>query len=172
MLLNLNISPSQEPLSLEEVKTFLKTTTSLEDAFLKTLISGARSYVEGVTGRSLLLQLWIMEVKPPYPSSSPLVRSKEKSLEIRIPRPPLLEIESVLGEDKPIEYKLEGPKIILSPLHWNKKITVSFWSGYGEDPASLPSDLKLSVLMATRSFYENKKPDIPCLQHYKMLHLI
>ena len=62
---------SQEPVTLEEVKAYLRISSEQEDGLLKTLISSARSYVEGATGRALLKQGWVLHLTPPYPPFPP-----------------------------------------------------------------------------------------------------
>lgn len=82
------INPQREPFILEEVKVFLRLQGDQEDALLPTLLSSARAYVEDVTQRSLLKQQWELTLKAPYSPPSPLVRQREKHIEISLPRPP------------------------------------------------------------------------------------
>src|SRR5258708_1765870 len=121
MELFLNIPPVQEPLSLEEVRAYLRISTEQEDDFLLTLIKAARAHVESVTGRALLKQQWQMDLRPPYPLSSPLVKRLEKSLVIHIPKPPLLGMESVMVKSEQIPFVREGSKLLLSPQFWNEE---------------------------------------------------
>lgn len=171
MKLQLKNPPLQEPLTLEEVKTFLRLSTDQENDLLKTLIASSRAYVEGVTGRALLKQGWLMHLKKPYPASFPLTRKKTGEIEITLPFPPLLSVDTVKVAGKDVSYHLTGNKICLEPNHWEKDITISFWAGYGEDPSTIPPDLKMSVLMAVRFFYEGQKADIPLLKPYRVQRL-
>ena len=172
MKLFLKVPPSHEPLSREEVKACLRLSEDQDNDFLPTLISSARAYVEGVTGRALLKQKWILEISPPYPSSSPLVKVEEKSLEINLPHPPLLEVEVVTMRGKEIPFMVKDSKVLLSSSYWNKEISIAFWAGYGETAASLPPDLKIAVLIATRCFYDQQKGDFSLLTPFKVHHLI
>ena len=171
MQLFLKTPPVQEPLTLEEVKTYLRIGSDQEDNFLKMLIRAARAHVESLTGRALLKQQWALHIKPPYPRGSPLVKKEGKRLEIELSQPPLLEVEEVKIEGKTIPYEVEESRILLSSLFWDKEISVIYWAGYGETADSIPPDLKMAVLMATRFFYDNQKGDLPLLQPYKVFHL-
>lgn len=151
------IAPLQEPVSLEEAKAYLRLSTDRDDGLVSTLIGAARSHVETITARSLLRQKWRMELTPPYPRSFPLVQRGTKEVEIMIPRPPLLEMDFLKAGGQNIPYRLFQEKIGASSLLWGQDIVLEFWGGYGSDPKTLPPDLKLGVLMAMRSFYEEKK---------------
>ncbi len=72
---------------------------------------------------------------------------------------------------KTIAYEVEENRVLLSSLFWDKEISIIYWAGYGETAASLPPDLKMAVLMATRFFYDNQKVDLPLLGPYKVFHL-
>lgn len=172
MKLFLQVPPSQEPLTREEVRAYLKLSEGQESDFLAPLISSARTYVEGLTGRSLLKQKWVLEISPPYPPSSPLVKVEEKSLEINLPHPPLLEVEAVTMKGQNIPFTVKESKVRLSSSFWNKEISIAFWAGYGETASSLPPDLKMAVLMATRCFYDQQKGDFSLLTPFKVHHLI
>ncbi|MBP9692322.1 MAG: phage head-tail connector protein [Alphaproteobacteria bacterium] len=171
MQLFLKTPASQEPLTLEEAKTYLRISSDQEDEFLKMLMAAARSHVESFTGRALLKQQWGLHIKPPYPEGSPLVKREGKRLEIALPRPPLLEVMEVKASAKTIAYEVEENRVLLSSLFWDKEISIIYWAGYGETAASLPPDLKMAVLMATRFFYDNQKVDLPLLGPYKVFHL-
>lgn len=172
MQLFLKTPPINEPLSLEEVKAYLKLSSDQEDDFVRMLMRTARAYVEGVIGRVLLKQEWLMKMKPLYPSSSPLVQWKGKELEIDLPYPPLLEVETVKTDTKDIPFTTEENKVKLSPSLWDKELSITYWAGYGETGASLPPDLKMAVLMATRFFYDNQKVDMSLVKPFKVLHVI
>lgn len=172
MKLFLKVPPSQEPLTREEVRVYLRLSENQEEDFLNFLISSSRTYVERLTGRSLLKQKWVLEISPPYPPSSPLVKVEEKSIEIHLPHPPLLDVEAVKMKGQDIPFIVKESKVLLSSSFWNKEISIAFWAGYGETAASLPSDLKMAVLMATRCFYDQQKGDFSLLTPYKVHHLI
>ena len=172
MHLTCTTAPAQEPLSLEEAKTYLRLSTNHEDALVTTLIGAARGYVEGITGRALLTQRWLMELTPPYPRTSPLILPNTGEVEITVPLPPLIRIESVKVAGRLVPHALFKSKVRISSHLFGKDISIDFWAGYGEDPLSLPPALKVAVLMATRCFYEGEVvPQLPLLNPYKILTL-
>ncbi|OJW50567.1 MAG: hypothetical protein BGO67_05695 [Alphaproteobacteria bacterium 41-28] len=171
MQLFLKTPPIQEPLTLEEVKTYLRVSSDQEEEYLSSLITSARAYVENVTGRALLKQQWLMQIKPPYPRASPLIKCERENLEIDLPYPPLLEVESVKTGMQEIPFMIEENKALLPSSFWNKEITMTYWAGYGQTPDSLPPDLKLAVLMATRFFYDHQKVDLPLLRPFKVFRI-
>lgn len=166
------ISPHREPFTLEEVKIFLRLSGDQEDALIHTLLSSARAYVEDVTQRSLLKQQWELTLKPPYSPSSPLVRRREKHIEISLPRPPLMEVESVQSKETPLPYVIEGNKVILSPMHGDKSISILYWAGYGEESTALPPTLRHAILMVVRAFYDQQKVDLSLLSPFKVHHFL
>lgn len=172
MQLFLKTAPIQEPLTLEEVKTYLRISSDQEEEYLSSLITSARAYVENATGRALLKQKWVMQIKPPYPRVSPLIKCERENLEIDLPYPPLLEVESVKTGMQEVPFTVEENKALLSPSLWNKEISVTYWAGYGETPASLPPDLKMAVLMATGFFYDHQKVDLPLLSPFKVFRVV
>lgn len=172
MQLFLKTPPVEEPLSLAEVKTYLRITSDQEDRHIQELIASARAYVESVTGRALLKQKWLMQLKPPYPRVSPLIKWTGKDLEIMIPHPPLMEVESATAEEKKLPFKVRENKIFLSASFMEKDLSITYWAGYGTTHNSLPPDLKMAVLMATRAFYDHHKVDLSLLHTYKVHRLI
>jgi hypothetical protein len=172
MRLYLSIPPFQEPITLEEIKTYLRIASDQEDDLLRTIISSSRSAVENITGRALLKQRWRMQITPPYPPSFPLVRSPKDTFAISLPLPPLLEVNSVKIREREVSYRVEEDKVILSPLLWGQELFIDFWAGYGEVSSSLPSDLRMAVLMGTRFLYEGQSLNLPLLAPYKVMKLM
>lgn len=171
MELFLKTPPAIEPLTLEEVRSYLRMSSQQEDDGLLTLISTARAHLERITGRALLKQQWQMDLKPPYPRSSPLVQRRERNIIIHLPKPPLLGIKAIKVRGKAISFKREESKVILPTIFMEEEIRIIYWAGYGETPAALPPDLKMSVLMAVKCFYEHHEVDLPLLKPFKVFHL-
>ncbi len=172
MKLILKTPPLHEPLTGDEVKAYLKLSSDDEDSFLPFLITAARAHVESVTGRSLLKQIWTMEIKPPYPPSSPLVRLKGPELEIRLPKPPLIEVLTVEAGNKSIPFTTSENSLKLSNNLWDQDLTITYSAGYGDSAESLPPDLKFATLMATRFFYDGDITELPLLHPYKVYRFI
>jgi uncharacterized phiE125 gp8 family phage protein len=59
MAFKLIVAPAEEPISLDDVKTFLKQTgITAEDTTISSLIVGARQYAEWYQNRPLITQTW------------------------------------------------------------------------------------------------------------------
>jgi len=54
-------APASEPLTLNEVKLFLRVDDTTEDDFITSLITAARGLVEGHTWMPLISQTWAMQ---------------------------------------------------------------------------------------------------------------
>ncbi|HUX80096.1 MAG TPA: head-tail connector protein [Alphaproteobacteria bacterium] len=172
MQLFLKTPPAQEPLTLEEVKAYLRLPSDQEDDYLRSLIVSARAYVENATGRALIEQKWLMQLRPPYPCNTPLIKAWGKNLEIKLPYPPLWSVESVKSQGKPADYRTEDNKVLLPPFLWDKEISITYWAGYGKTAGSLPPDLKMAVLMAVRCFYDQQPMDLALLKPFKVYRLV
>lgn len=171
MELFLKTPPTLEPVTVEEVRSYLRLPSRQDGDLLLNLISTARAHVESLTGRALLKQQWQMDLKPPYPRSSPLVQRREEHIIIHLLKPPLLGIQSVQAQEKDIPYRKEGGKILLSTRFVEEEIKITYWAGYGETPAILPADLKMSILMAVRCLYEHQALDLPLLAPFKVFRV-
>lgn len=172
MRLTLKTPAVEEPFTLDEVKQFLRITSDHEDRLLQHLLHSARAYVEDTTGRALLKQLWLLEVKPPYPPHSPLVRKRESHIEITLPRPPLLEVVTVEMKGKGISHSIQENRVILSHSFWDQNISILYWAGFGEGPERLPPTLKHAILMVLAAFYDRQKVDTSLLTPFRIQHLI
>lgn len=168
MELFLKTPPTGEPVTVEEVRIYLRLSPDEEDSLLLSLIAAARTHVERLTGRALLKQQWQMELRPPYPRSSPLVRRREDQIIIHLLKPPLLGIQSVQTQEKDIPFIKQEGKILLSTRFMEEEIRITYWAGYGETSTVLPADLKLSVLMAVECLYERRELNLPLLEGFKV----
>lgn len=172
MQLFLKIPPSSEPITLEDVKDYLKLPPDVEESSLPLLIATARMHVENITGRALLKQQWEMQITPPYPPSSPLIRRKGKELEISLTPLPLLEVESIKTENREIPFTVKETQVNVPSYCWDQELSLTYWAGYGETAVSLPAPLKMGTLMAARLLYDNQREDIPLLNPFKIHKLI
>jgi uncharacterized phiE125 gp8 family phage protein len=81
-------APRDEPLALAEAKDHLRVDGKDSDARIRGLITAAREHVEGIIGRSLLTQSWRLSLdRWPYDGV------------IRLPKPPLLQVDQVTYVD-------------------------------------------------------------------------
>lgn len=155
--------PETEPVSLDEMKLWLKLTSSEEDSLLSSLIKFARETIELRTRHILIFQKWALRLPYSY--------LKEK---IKLPLRPLNLIESVQqiekeGEeihsiDLPFTIQLEPPESLLiskkTPSSFFLKNQTSFEVilrvGYGALPNDIPESLRHVMRLLITYGYENR----------------
>src|ERR1044072_5449132 len=84
------ISPPAQLFTLDEAKVHLRVVDTDEDDLINALVRAATTHAENWTGRAFVDQTWDYYVDS-FPTGS--------NLEIRIPKPPLIEVESVIYND-------------------------------------------------------------------------
>ena len=171
MIITTTTQPTVEPISLSEIKSHLRLTTTAaeaaaytnEDDLLNRLITAARTQAEQETGRRFITQTLTM-----YLNGWPSERY------IRIPYPPL--------QSATVTYRLEGEgdydntlsivdtdivsepgRIILQPneswpsgtLYTDKPIKIVFVCGYGLAVA-VPENIKDAILVKLEDAYNNR----------------
>lgn len=166
--------PAQEPVEVHEMKDYLRVTEEEESPLIQRLIQSARQFVEEYTGRSLLSQLWQLQISRGEPKSSPLLslfHGGEKPFkEIGLMRGPVISLESVSqglpgGDIKilsPSQYQLTPAdgwsRLHLPPSLWHEKgeWTIVYKTGYGTEPEEVPSILRQAIFMQVAALYENR----------------
>lgn len=89
MRLSLVTPPKSEPVSLSEAKAHLRVTHDAEDALISGLIVAAREAAEEMTGRQIGVATWRLTLDG-FPSGVEA---------IELPKPPLVEVESIVYDD-------------------------------------------------------------------------
>jgi len=157
MIVTRTINPTQEPVSVTEVKEHLGVTTFDDDVRLQSLIFTARQLVESYIRRSIMSQTWECRI-----DSFPAGR------EINLPYGPILSIVSVAYIDREgttqtfTDYALDetGERIVLDhgatwPVHRAVKgaITITYTAGY----VVVPEPLRTAIKFLVEIFYD--RPD-------------
>ena len=166
MALKLITPPASEPVSLDEAKAYLRIDTSDEDAIISGLITVAREYCESFQNRAYLTQTWELSFDD-FPD-----------MPIRLPRPPLVSVESVkvidsTGEETvldPSDYIVDTdsepgriafaqgkcwPSVELRPVN---AVKIRYTAGYG-DSNKVPQSVKQAMLIYIAHRYENPDSD-------------
>lgn len=178
------VKPTVTPISLAEVKSFARITTSSDDALITTMIEAATTYAEEFTRRDFITRTY-ETFRDLFPGDfqgthasrqqvSPFNDSGNFGFEIR--RSPLQSIESVKYVD------IAGATIVIpstvyyatveddystlltqinqswptDALEQLQVITIEFKTGFGDAAADVPSDIKQALLMHVTSLYENR----------------
>jgi len=165
MALKLIISPTQEPITLQEAKSHLRVDATDDDILISSLITAAREYCEAFQNRAYITQTWEFWLDD-WPVEG----------YISIPKPPLQEIVSVKYYDavgyentfaaenyylddknQPgglvLAYGKSWPSTTLCP---SNGICITFTAGYGT-AAQVPVRVKQAMLLLIGHWYENRE---------------
>lgn len=157
-------APSREPLDREEVKAHLRITSGDEDTYLDRLITAARQYVEEYTGRQLITATW-KETRWRFPC-----------WEWIADRPDLISVSSVVytasdGTSTTMpstDYTVSTNQHrgIVTPAYGTSwpaaryqidSVALTYTSGYGSTPASVPQAIRQAMLLLIGHWYENRE---------------
>jgi uncharacterized phiE125 gp8 family phage protein len=160
MSLQLLIPPTEEPLSLDELKAHLRVLSDDEDAAVLQYGEAARRAVEARGGLALVAQGWR------------LVLDRLPNGVLTLPRAPVFSIDAVTLIDK------TGAASVIPPEHYDYEtgamgrivarglwpqsarliggVRIDFTAGWA-DASEVPSELKLAVKMLAAHFFENRE---------------
>lgn len=153
--------PAVEPLSLEEAKAYLRVDSVDDDALISGLITAAREYCEVHQGRAYMTQTW--EVAYDGVPRQP----------IKLPRPPLVSVESVTliatgGEGSsldPADYVVDvdqepGTVRLCVELEPDiRGVRIRYVAGYA-DTQQIPQMVKQAMYLLIGGWYESKEAEI------------
>lgn len=152
--------PALEPVTIADVRAFLRISTDGEDDILRRLIAAAREIIEAETGLSLIDQTWRLRVDR-WPRSGRLALFKY----------PVKMVTTVVA------YRPDGTAISFSPeefvLHHSRRpqrlymaqypdaaefvgLEVDFVAGFGESGVEVPDALKQAILTLVAHLYESR----------------
>ena len=161
--------PSVEPVTLAEAKAHLRVDTSDDDAYIVTLITAAREWVEEYLDRTLVHTQWVMRFDR-FPVDS--------TADIELPRPPV--VSSGTATSVTVAYTLEDGTTATYSTHlfrvdrastpgavktnyaqtWpphrqdDNSVSVTWWAGYGPSGTSVPAAIRHAMLMLVGHWYE------------------
>lgn len=124
--LELITGPDIEPVTLAEMKKHLREYDSVTemDAIITNLITGAREWVEGYTGRALVDQTWRLTVErkiAPVSGSTSINWPDPSTNEVLLRRSPVLSIESIVSID------VAGATTTIEPDTYQLRLEKSKW---------------------------------------------
>lgn len=163
--------PKVEPVTLEEAKAHLRVDATTDDAYISTLITAARQWVEAYLDRTLLLTQWTMRLDAfPY--------------EIELPRPPMIAsgtatavtLTYTLGDESTAtlpasQYRVDRtatPGVVrqLRSGTWPANlddynaVSITWWAGYGSDSTSVPAATRHAMLMLVGHWYDTSRSGV------------
>lgn len=173
MALTLTTPPTAEVISLEEAKLQARVTLDDEDTLIEGLRIAAREWIEALTGRALLDQVWTMTLD-----------GMRADGVIVLPRPPLRSVTSVQYVDSAgatqtwtagTGYQVQTPagpyaeRGRITPAYGTtaptvredtlNAVTVVFRAGYGTAPKDVPRPLRLAVAVLVQHIYDGGSLD-------------
>ena len=156
------VLPSENPVTLAEVKTYLKIPTNItdDDELIGDLISSAVEYVEDDLGISLATEQWQYTFRA--------------AKSIILPRPPVQSVQSVTTMDNidvPYTYIAETDTLEFDSS-LGEILKVNYTAGY----ITLPKDLKIALMRVIAYMYENRTVSIPAeilgaVERYRVLKI-
>lgn len=176
--LTLTSAPAEEPVSLVELKAWLRVDFDKDNALITALGAAARGMVERLSGRQLVTATWRMTLDTfPYPGGWQFVEAPAifpDPHQILIPRAPLQSVSSVAYYDlsdtlqtlAATTYDVDAahdpgriflamgktwPVVRLKP----GAVRITFVAGYGS-ASSVPEEVKLAIKFAVAFWYENR----------------
>lgn len=161
--------PASEPVSLAEVKLFLRIDQDVEDTLITTLIGAAREAVEAACGRALItrrvresLDIWRRDaVGGAVLGVGPVV----DVVAVR-----LLADNGSQSVIDPERYRLEGgrdrPRLVFASgvpatLRTVGGIEIEYDAGFADDASDLPVALRLATLQIVASLYDARLGQAP-----------
>lgn len=161
MTLSLISAPAMEPLSLSEVKSWIKVDNNDEDSVIQTLITGARLAVEASISRLLITQQWRLTLDIlPDPRFLRLPLTPVQSVQRILVFDPL-GADSVLATDSfSLEAHLDSARLVWSqapplPDAATGGIQIDLTVGYG-DASAVPEPLRIAMLGLIAQWYANR----------------
>lgn len=187
MSLKLTTEPTTEPLTLSEVKSFLRLDTSDDDPVVTAILTSARKTAELYTARSFITQTydywmdrWPMGRSNVFwdgvKEASASILSSEQRFVV-LPMPPLLTVVHVKTYDDSdaattfasTNYivdtdQIPGRIILKNSSTWPmdlraaKAINIQYTAGFGS-ASSVPAAIKQAILMICAKLYETRGED-------------
>ena len=159
------IPPTEEPVTLAEIKDHLHISSTAEDSLLMLYAQMAREAVEGECWRALMPQTWDLYL-PGLPAGGV----------IEIPRPPLQSVTSIKYTDDEgavhtfaasnyrVDTASEPGRVVLAPdaswpsdtLDSSNPVVVRFVAGYA-DASAVPGMAKAAILLQIGEIYANRE---------------
>jgi uncharacterized phiE125 gp8 family phage protein len=165
-------APAELAVSLDDVKAQIRMETSFtaQDTMLTGYINAAIAFVEGICGRKLINQTWLLSLEPVvYPP-----------ITVMLPFAHAQSITSVVwknqdGDEETIDaddyelIKVTDDRTALrfadgfgfsEPGYHSNPLSVTFVTGYGDTADDIPADIRLALLLAVSHYYTNGLPTL------------
>ena len=165
MSLTLITGPAGEPLSLAELKAYLRVSGESEDTLIGEIAIAARRHVEALTGLALVTQSWRLTLDQ-WPSGMGAQKP------VALARPPVQAVTGVSIHDGDDWQAMDEDAYTLVPGHPARLlleripprpapaaggIRIDFTAGFG-NAASVPQSLKQAIRYLAAHYHERRTP--------------
>lgn len=153
--------PASEPLTLSEVKTFLRIDHSNEDTLLNGLIAAVRQCAEAFMRKSILSQTWLLALDDAATSVTPL------------PMGPVQSITSVIAVNESevgttinsSTYHLTAAKdaVCFESTPISHRVEIRYIAGFGNAASDVPAAIRHGMLQHVAILYHHRETagDLP-----------
>lgn len=159
--------PALEPVTLTEAKSHLRVDTDADDAYIATLITAAREWVESYLDRALITQQLVMtlevlddDVHLPRPPMA--TQGTATAVSITYTAPTGGTVSMSAQSFRVSRYETPGEITPLYGQTWppnlddENAVTVTWWAGYGDSGSSVPAAIRHAMLMLIGTWYERR----------------
>jgi uncharacterized phiE125 gp8 family phage protein len=176
--LSLITGPVEEPLTVAELKTWLRVEHTTDDTLIESLGKTARAMAERWLGRQLITATWMLTLDGfPWPGGWQFMEAPQIHPDphtIRLPKAPLQSVTSIQYYDMAdtlqtlastvyvVDATTDPGRIVLAmakvwPVTRLKPgaVRITFVAGYAA-ASSVPEELKLAIRIAVAFWYENR----------------
>lgn len=158
-------APTDEPVSLEEVRAHLRLSSTDEDAYLEALTKAVRRAVEGAYDLAVLAQTWELALD-----------TAPRTTALEVTPAPLLSVTSVTSYDdrdaatvmsstrytvdtyaRPGRIVLKRDEVWPTDLRVTNALIIRYVAGLAATPATLAEDVKHGLLTMIATLYEQRE---------------
>jgi uncharacterized phiE125 gp8 family phage protein len=150
--------PAQEPVSLDEMRSYLRLESGEEDALVLSLIKAARHGVEQGSKRALMAQKWRLRLQR-FPREG----------QVRLPLSPILSLDAARSFDATgaavlldlALFHLDESRLSIDPSAlpadgFAAGFEADVTAGFGTQASDVPDDLRQAVRMLAAHFYAHR----------------
>ena len=164
MALILETAALTEPVTLADVKTYLKIDNNAEDTLLASMITAARVQLETRLNRAFLRQLWslYLDYLPPdgviYLPLSPVISIENVAIIDDLQVYNIIDDSFYITNLKPDNGLLKTIKTLPDIASEYAGLRVQFWAGYGVAATDIPAPIGQAILHLVAFWHENRGP--------------
>ena len=154
--------PAVEPVTLADMRAFLRLDDGAEDDLVASLVRIARHSVEAASGRMLIAQTWRLGLDR-WPTDRV----------VSVPLSPLIGVDAIRVLDAgglaslvaPALYRVDvasdPARVVVdaavpSPGRWSQGVEIDVWVGYGTIADAVPAPLRHAIRMLVARWFENR----------------